>query len=93
VSKRTGSGTAKNLQIRLGPQAHEQVKRLAARREKSIADTIREAIEVYAINLMYASQGKPLFWEDENGNKTKVLIPGFNVDPSAFLVPQSESEH
>lgn len=83
----------KNLQIRLRPRAHEQVKRIAERRERSIADTIREAIEVYAINLTYAAKGQPLFWEDNDGNKTMVLIPGFNGPAATLVERQSDTEH
>ena len=92
-SRTKPAATAKNLQIRLGPQAHEQVRRIAERREKSIADTIREAIEIYAINLAYAAKGQPLFWEDKDGQKTMVLIPGFNGPSATLLQASSESEH
>jgi hypothetical protein len=93
ASKKTPQATAKNLQIRLGPQAYEQVKRIAERREKSIADTIREAIEVYAINLAYAERQQPLFWVDNDGNKTMVLIPGFNTSAAPLMPPTSDTQH
>lgn len=93
AAKKPSVSPAKNLQIRLGPQAHETVKRIAERREKSVADTIREAIEVYAINLAYAAKGQPLFWEDKNGQKTMVLIPGFNGPSGMLLAPPSKAEH
>jgi hypothetical protein len=89
ASKKTPPASAKNLQIRLGPQAYEQLKRIAARREKSIADTIREALEVYAISLAYAERQQPLYWSDKDGNKTMVLIPGFNTPVTSLIPPSS----
>jgi len=93
VKKKTRTPTAKNLQIRLGPQAHEQVKRLAELREKSITDTVREALEVYAINIAYAQKGQPLFWVDAEGNRTMVLIPDFNAPAATIVTPVSDREH
>lgn len=93
ASKNATHAAAKNLQIRLGPKAHEQVRQIAEHREKSIADTIREAIEVYAISLAYAAKGQPLFWEDADGKKTMVLIPGFNIPSGTVTAALSKTEH
>jgi hypothetical protein len=68
----------KNFQIRLGDQVYDILLDAAKRRRISVADVIREALEIYAIGIDYAEQGKKLFWEDPaKGEKAEVLIPGF----------------
>jgi hypothetical protein len=49
------------------------MKAIAEERNTSLADGIREALEIYAIGVAYAEQGKRLVWEDEN---TAGIIPG-----------------
>ncbi len=76
----------KNLQIRLGGQAHDTLRQLSDIRETSIAETIRDSIEFFAIQLSYARRGQQLIWLDEKtGTKTIVLIPGFNAPRGALL--------
>lgn len=85
--------SAKNLQVRLGEQAHQTVKELADVRGISLAETIREAIEFYAIAVSYASLKKNLIWEDPiTGSKTHVLIPGLN-SPGATILPSHLSNN
>lgn len=68
----------KNFQVRLSDEVHETVKVLAEEREISIADVIREALEIYTVGLAYAEDGKRLVWEDDrSGQKLELLIPGF----------------
>ena len=56
------------------------LKEVALDRGVSIADVIREALEVYGIGLAYAQDGKRLIWEDPaSGSRTEVLIPGFSA--------------
>jgi len=68
----------KSLQIRLAEEVHEAVKAIALSRNTSIADVIRESLEIYVIGYNYASEGKRLIWEDpSNGERAELLIPGF----------------
>ncbi len=70
----------KNFQIRLADEVYEAIKQLADERKTSIADVIRESLELYAIQSTYAREGRRLMWEDEEtGDKTEVLIPGFTM--------------
>lgn len=68
----------KGFQVRLADEAHESVKRIASVRGTDAADAVREALEVYAIGIAFAEEGKRLVWEDPaSGEKAEVLIPGF----------------
>ena len=67
----------RNIQIRVDPMLHETLKDVAQRKGMSIADSIREALQLYLISIAYADEGKQLMWEDpKTGMKTEVLIPG-----------------
>lgn len=67
-----------HIHVALEDEVHETVKALAEERKVSIADILREALEIYAVGLAYAEDGKRLVWEDgQTGNKLEVLIPGF----------------
>jgi len=82
----------RNFQVRLADEAHEAVKGIARRRGISIADVIREALEIYAIGITYAQQGRRLIWEDPSGGgKAELLIPGFtSVPKKSFLAVLAE---
>lgn len=70
--------TMKNFQVRLADEVHETVKAIAEERSISIADIIREALEIYTVGVAYAEEGKRLVWEDpKTGEKLQILIPGF----------------
>ncbi len=64
--------------VRVTDRVHQLLKQMADARGISLADVVREALEVYAIGASYAEQGKRLTWEDPNtGEKVELLIPGF----------------
>lgn len=70
----------KNLQVRIADEPYEILKNLASERHASISDIVREALEVYALGLTYAKQGKRLFWEDVQARqRAELLIPGFTT--------------
>lgn len=76
----------RSLQLKLGPPAYAMVKHLAEMRQKTIAEIIREALEIYSIGITYAAEGKQLVWEDrKTGEKTIVLIPGFTAPPAHLI--------
>ena len=68
----------KTFPVRLTDEVHEAIKLLAQNRGISIADVVREALEIYSVGVSFAEQGKRLTWEDAgSGEKIEVLIPGF----------------
>jgi hypothetical protein len=70
----------KNFQIRLSDEVYEAIKDIADERKTSIADVIRESLEVYAIASTYAREGRRLFWDDpRTGERAEVLIPAFTM--------------
>lgn len=70
----------KNFQVRLADDVFEAVKEVAEARSTSIADVIRESLETYVINCVYAREGRRLMWEDPaTGEKAEVIIPGFSL--------------
>lgn len=70
----------KNVQVRLADEVHETLKILSQIRGISLADVVREALEVYTISIAYAQEGKRLMWEDpKTGEKVEVRIPGLLV--------------
>jgi hypothetical protein len=82
----------KNFQIRLADEVYEAIKELAGERKTSIADVIRESLELYAIQSTYAREGRRLMWEDEEtGDRTEVLIPGFTM--RRFRAREQAREH
>jgi len=70
----------KNYQVRLADGVHATLREIAEARDVSIADLVRESLEVYAVAYFYAQEGKQLFWEDPDGKRAEVLIPGLTVD-------------
>jgi hypothetical protein len=92
-----GGRPAKNLQVRLGTQAHERLTEIADQLGgKTISDVIRESIELMAICIAYHRARKPLMWIDpETGVRTQVLIPGLHTVESNLVVPTAatETEH
>jgi hypothetical protein len=70
----------KNFQMRLSDEVYEAIKEIADERDTSIADIIRESLQVYVIGTEYARDGRTLLWEDPStGTRTELLIPGFTV--------------
>lgn len=70
----------KNFMVRLSDEVHETIRDMAAARGISVADVIRQSLEVYVIGAEYAREGKRLVWEKrDSSEKVEVLIPGFNV--------------
>jgi predicted transcriptional regulator len=70
----------KSFQVRLSDEVYEAVADIAKMRETSIADVIRESLEIYTIGVSYALEGKRLTWEDPaTGEKAQVLIPAFAI--------------
>jgi hypothetical protein len=70
----------KNFQIRLADEVYEVIKEIADERKTSIADVIRESLELYAIASTYAKEGRSLIWEDpRTRERAEVLIPGFTM--------------
>jgi hypothetical protein len=68
----------RNFQVRLADQVHEDMKAIAEEREISIADVVREALEIYVAGVAYSEQGRKLVWTNENtGERTELLIPAF----------------
>lgn len=68
---------AKNVQVRFADKSYEALKTLAQSKGVSMADILRDAVEVYAIAHNYSKGGKKLFWEDEEkGEKAELVIPG-----------------
>jgi hypothetical protein len=77
---RAQNNNMKNFQVRLADGVYEAVKEVADARSTSIADVIRESLEAYIINCMYAREGRRLMWEDPTtGEKAEVIIPGFSL--------------
>jgi hypothetical protein len=69
----------KNFQIRISDEIHRTLRQIAKARRISIADVVREALEIYAIGVIYSQEGKNLVWEDpKTGDKIQLLIPGFS---------------
>jgi hypothetical protein len=67
----------KSFQLRLNDETYETIADLADRRESSIADVIRNALELFAIADHYSSEGQRLYFEDRvTGEKTQLVIPG-----------------
>lgn len=64
----------KNVQLRLSDEVHQQIVEAAAGRP--LADLIRRALEYYLIVGQYAREGRRLFYEDANGQRVEVRIPG-----------------
>ena len=76
----------KKFQVRLSDEVHGHLKRIAEYRNISIADIIRQALEIYVVGVVYALEGKQIVWEDEEtGEKTELLIPGFTREPDTKL--------
>lgn len=70
----------KNFQIRLADEVYEAIKEIAEERKTSIADVVRESLELYAIASTYAREGRCLMWEDpRTKERAEVLIPGFTM--------------
>lgn len=70
----------KNFQIRLADDVYDEIKAIAQERQTTIADVVRQSLELYAIGALYARQGKRLMWEDaRTGDRTDLLIPGLTV--------------
>ena len=70
----------KNFQIRLADEVYEAIKEIADERKTSIADVIRESLEVYAIACTYAREGGGLVFEDPRTHEgAEVLIPGLTM--------------
>ncbi len=70
----------KNYQMRLSDEVHTTLKEIAEERGVSIADLMRESLELFVIADIYAKEGKRLFWEDtDNGTRAEVLLPGFTL--------------
>ena len=73
----------KTFPVRLADQVHKEIKLLAEKRGISIADVVREALEIYSLGASFAEQGNRLTWEDpKSGEKFEVLIPGYTRKPS-----------
>ena len=69
----------KSFQIRISDEIHRTLTEIAKARQISIADVIREALEIYSIGIVYTQEGKNLVWEDpKSGEKIQLLIPGFS---------------
>ena len=72
---------------------HTRVKEIARARGISIVDVIREALEVYEIGIAYAHNGKRLMWiDDQAGERTEVLIPGFTGSVSRSVPVEARKE-
>ena len=70
----------KNFQIRLADDVYDEIKSIATERNTTIADIIRQSLELYAIGAMYAREGKRLMWENpRSGERADVLIPGLTL--------------
>ena len=70
----------KNLQVRLSDEVHETLQEIARERQTSLADIVRESLEVYGMGVMYAKEGKHLVWEDPiSGRRAELLIPGLTM--------------
>lgn len=73
----SGSGT-KNVQLRLSSDIHATLLYVAKMCSVSLADVVREALQVYLMHFHYTRQGKQLMYEDpETKNRVEVKIPGF----------------
>lgn len=66
----------KNIQLRLTNKNYEGLQRIAKEEGTTIADIVRQAIIIRAIAHNYQKEGKALMWEDKDGLRVELLIPG-----------------
>lgn len=67
----------KSFQVRLSDETHDVLAEMARDRKTSLADVVRDSLEVYSIASMFAREGRRLYWDDpRTGERAEVLIPG-----------------
>jgi len=70
----------KNFQVRLPDRLHSAVAGLAAEREISIADIIRESLELHILLGDHFKNGSRIFAENVRGERSEILILGISHD-------------
>ncbi len=89
--ERSEQRTVKNVQIRLSSQIHELLQEEAHSRRMSLADAVREALEVYLIHCAYSEEGKQLLYEDpKTGNRVEVVLPSSATGRGRFIWRKKE---
>jgi hypothetical protein len=82
----------RNVQLRVESDLYETLKDVARRKGTSIAECIREALQLYLISIAYSDDGRQLMWTDPaTGQNTEVLIPGITSSRPWLRQPQTRA--
>ena len=64
----------KNFQVRVSDELHTQLNELAKERSRSMADILRESIEIYTLLYNFSKEGHKLYTENPDSTERKEII-------------------
>jgi len=67
---------SKSLQVRLADDTHERMHQIARNQGISLANVLRNALEVHRILRGLRLEGKRIFFEKEGEHRVEIVIPG-----------------